>query len=311
MDRETQSELKSRFMSAVDGFIDKIRNDQNILSVIVSGSLAYDVVWEKSDIDVTVIVRDQILKNSSYCIVEDDITMNVYLMTRSEFKRGMERNIGGSLSQSYFSKGKMVYTTDDSLYEYFEDLKKIGRDDIALSVFQNACNLVFLLEKSQKWLTARKDTLYAQYFLLKAAEVIANIELCKAGEPISRESIQKALKLNPEAIAPFYQNAMSHHLSEEEITHTIHKIDLYLEQNIDMISSPVVEFLSDGEIKTVTLISKHFHTDGHFLVEILEYLAGKGIIEKVSQTIRITPKGRQSVEEIGYQYIPEGREWEY
>lgn len=307
MDAKEQSELKSRFMSAVDTFVDKIRNDGNIIAVIVSGSLAYDVVWEKSDIDITVIVRDQILKNSSYCIVEDDITLNVYLVTRSEFKRGMERNIGGSLSLSYFSKGKMVYTTDDSLYEYFEDLKKIGLDDISLSVFKNAGMLVFLYEKSQKWLTMRKDTLYAQYFLLNAAEIIANMELCKAGEPISRESIQKALKIKPEVIAPFYQDAMSHHLSEEEVTNTINKIDLYLEQNIDLISKPVIEFLSDGEIKTITLISKHFHTDSHFLVEIFEYLAEKGIIEKVSQTIRITPKGRPAFEEIGYQYIQAGR----
>lgn len=304
MDGKLQAEIKERFMAAVDSFIGKIRDDPNVIAVIVSGSLAYDVVWEKSDVDMTVVVRDQPLKNTSYCIVEDGITLNVYLAIRSEFKRGMERNIGGSFLQSYFSKGKIVYTTDDSLYEYFEDIRKIGGDDMALSIFQNACALVFVYEKAQKWLAARKDPLYAQYFLLKAAEIIANMELCKKGEPASRESIQKALEISPEAIAPFYQDAMSHHLSEEELTMTIRRIDRYLEQHIDILKKPVVEFMSDQEIKTVTIIAKHFHMESHGIIEIFDYLAEKGVIEKVSQTIRITPKSKPAVEEIGYLYIP-------
>ena len=55
----------------------------------------------------------------------------------------------------------------------------------------------------------------------------------------------------------------------------------------------------------MTLIAKYFHAEAHFLIEIFDYLADKGVIEKVSQTIRITPKSRKAVEEIGYLYIPE------
>ncbi|HEX2946581.1 MAG TPA: nucleotidyltransferase [Clostridia bacterium] len=304
MDEKSQEILKARYMAAVESFIGKVRDDPNVIAVIISGSLAYDVVWEKSDIDMTVIVRDQPLKTDSYCIVEDGIVINAYLLPRSSFKRGMEGNIGGSFGQSYFAKGKIVYTTDESLHDYFEDIKKIGSDDIALSLFYNACTLVFIYEKAQKWLTARKDPLYSQYFLLKAAEVIANMELCKAGEPASRESIQKALKINSQAIAPFYKDAMSHHLSEKELTEAIKKIDSYLEQCIDVVKKPVIEFMEEQEIKTTTLIAKHFHAEGHYVVEMFDYLADKGVIEKVSQTIRITPKSKPAVEEIGYLYIP-------
>jgi hypothetical protein len=52
------------------------------------------------------------------------------------------------------------------------------------------------------------------------------------------------------------------------------------------------------------LIARHFHEDPHFLINIFDYLADKGVIERVSQTIRITPKSRQAVEELGYLYIP-------
>lgn len=305
MDNILQADLKERYNAAVNGFVSKVKDDPNVIAVIVCGSVAYDVVWEKSDIDMTLVVRDQTLKNTSYCIVEDGITINVDLMLRSSFKRGLERNIGGTFSQSYFSKGKIVYTNDDSLYEYFEDMKIIGSDDIALSTFYRACVLVGICDKCQKWLTVRKDPLYAQYYLLKAAEVIADMELCLNGEPTSRESIQKALKINPEILTIFYKDAMSHHFSEEEVSNAIEKLDHYLMKHLDIIKKPVIEYMSDEQIKTSTLISRHFHMESHFLIGIFEYLADKGVIEKVSQTIRITPKSKLSVEELGFLWVPD------
>jgi len=97
---------------------------------------------------------------------------------------------------------------------------------------------------------------------------------------------------------------MSHHNSEEEISIAIQGIDRYLEQHLDIIKKPVISYMSDQEMKTITLITKHFHSVGHFIIGIFDYLAEKGVIAKVSQTIRITPKSKLAVEEIAYVYIP-------
>lgn len=304
MEKHLQSELKSRFMAATESFISKVKDDPNVIAIIICGSLAYDLVWEKSDVDMTVIIRDQSLKNDSYCILEDGILINIHLMTRSEFKRDIEKTIGGSFLQSYFAQGKILYTSDDSLYEYFDDLKLMGKDDVALTIFHKACGLVYFYNKSRKWLYVKKDPLYAQYYLLMAANPMADIEVCLSGESPSRESILKASSLNPEQIKPYYQEAMSHQYSFEELEKTIEGIDQFLMKHLDIIKQPVIDFMADQELKTVTLISKHFHQDGHSIEPILDYLFEKGVIEKVSQTIRITPKSRLAVEEIGYLYIP-------
>jgi len=58
--------------------------------------------------------------------------------------------------------------------------------------------------------------------------------------------------------------------------------------------------LSDGEIKSVMMFQRQFHMGGHIFVHLLEYFAQKGIIEKVSETIRITPKSRPNFEEIAF-----------
>jgi predicted nucleotidyltransferase len=304
MEKVLQAELKERYTAAVDSFISKVKDDHNVIAVIIYGSLAYDLLWEKSDIDMELIVRDQQLKNCSYSIIEDGITINVNLAARSEFNRWLGKAIGGSIGHSILAKGKIVYTTDESLYEIFENNKVIGSDDIALAAFQIANWILLYYEKSQKWLKARKDPLYAQYFLCMAAEAVANMELCLHGEPSARDSIQKAAALNPEIMKIFYFDTMSHHMSEEEILYAIDKLDNYLEQHLDIIKKPVIEFMADQQIKTVTLLSKHFNMDSHVIGGIFDYLCDKGVIEKVSQMIRITPKSKLSVEEIGYLYIP-------
>lgn len=304
MDAHLQEQMKERFREATQSFVSKVKDDPNVIAVIVSGSLAYDQVWEKSDIDMTVIVRDQSLKQESFCIVEDDITINVNLVIRSSFKRYLDGVIGGSFMHSYYSRGNIIYTSDDSLYETFEEFKSFGKDDIALAVFYQACELVHIQNKCRKWLTVKEDPLYTQYYLLKAAEAIARIEVCLSGESPSREAILKAYQLNPKMITPYYQDAMSHHYSKAELEAAIDLIDHFLLKHLEVICKPMLAYMSDGEMKTITMIAKYFRADNHFIINIFDYMAEQGVIAKVSQTIRITPKSKLAVEEIVFVVIP-------
>jgi hypothetical protein len=79
--------------------------------------------------------------------------------------------------------------------------------------------------------------------------------------------------------------------------------DDYLIGHLDYISELIKEYLEDGEIKTLTMFYRHFRASGHFLVHLLVYLASKGVIDQVSETIRITPKSRPSFEEIAFMSI--------
>lgn len=303
MEQSEKDELTLRYRAAADSFVERLKKDVNVVAVIISGSLAYDQVWEKSDIDSTIIVRDQVLKNDSFCIVEDDITINVYVTTRSGFKRYLESLSGGSFMHSYYAKGNIVYSTDDSLYEYFEEFKRIGSDDLEENILFLACELVHCYDKSLKWIKVKNDLLYAQFYLLKAAEVISRIEVGLSGEIPTREAIVKASAINPELMSIYYENAMSHHYSEQEIIEAIDRIDQYMKQHLDIIQKPILRYMSDQEMKTVTMITKFFKTESHFIIGILDYLADQGIIAKVSQTIKITPKSKPAVEEVAYQYI--------
>lgn len=68
---------------------------------------------------------------------------------------------------------------------------------------------------------------------------------------------------------------------EREIAEAIERIDEYLEQHLDIITRPVIEFMSDQEVKTITLIAKRFRTNAHYIINIIDYLSEKGVLEKV------------------------------
>lgn len=302
MDKDMQEAITKRYKAAVDSFVSKVKDGPNVIAVIVCGSLAYDQVWEKSDIDMTLVVRDMNLKNDAYCIDEDGININMYVVTRTSIKRQMERQFGGSFMQAYYAKGVVVYCKDESFIEYFEEMKSIGSDDMALCIFYSACELVYYYEKSLKWLTVKNDTVYAQYYLLKAAEVMARMVVCMNGEPPTREAIRRALEINPGLLRPYYTDAMSRLYGYDEVKKAIEGIYAYLQGCIPIISRPLIEYMQDGELKTVTLLARHFNTDSIFMISILDFLAEEGVIARVSQTIRLTPKSRKAVEEIGYIY---------
>src|SRR5205085_190221 len=94
---ESPSEIRQRYEQALESLVEKVEQDPTILAAILMGSLSYDVVWEKSDIDLVLIRQEGKQKNEGCNLVEDGINVHAVLTTRSEFKKMME----GSLQSSF------------------------------------------------------------------------------------------------------------------------------------------------------------------------------------------------------------------
>jgi len=289
-----------RYQAAVDSFVEKVKSDPNVIAVIVYGSVAQGTVWEKSDVDVIAVVRDQKLEHTNYGIYEDNITFALDICQRSDLKRSMEKSLTGSIGHSFDTTSKIVYTRDDSLYEYFEENKAIGQSDMEKAVFEMVNWLIGYMNKIEKWLIVKNDVTYARYYVLKAADVIAQIEVCSHLQVPTREAILQAAAINPELMDTFYDQPMSNRLTEREIRALLEKMEAYIQAHMDAVINVITEYFGDGEIKTGTMISRYFRSSMHGLHDILDYLSERGYLSKVSQTIRITPKSRPAVEEVAY-----------
>jgi len=293
-------DIAKRYEAAINSFVNKVRGDPNVLAVLVAGSVYHGTVWKKSDVDMTVVVRDQKLDRRDYGVCEDGILLNVYLMQRSELKRGMEKSFGGSFGHSLDATTKVVYTTDDSLYEYIEENRTIGAADAERALFSRINWLLGIMEKIEKWLVTKKDAEYARFYALKAAEVIASIEVCSRLIVPTREAILQAAELNPALMEKFYLKPMSAAMTEREIYNILGEMEAYVLTHMDAVMSVAEEFFGDGEIKSGTHISTHFNSNLHEMHPILDFLCDRGVLDKISQTMRLTPKGRMAVEETAF-----------
>jgi len=137
-------------------------------------------------------VRDQTITVRNFCLDADGIVMNMYVIDRSDYVRMLERGLGGSISQSFNSHSKVMYTTDPSITEMVEKNKIIGERDAERSALFIACDVVCLMEKCEKWLYVKKDFPYCRYYILKTAESLARLEICLNKEAPLREVIQRA-----------------------------------------------------------------------------------------------------------------------
>jgi len=297
------SDIRSRFESALSAFVDKIKSDPNVLAVILCGSLANDTVWEKSDMDTYVLVREMKLSTKSFCIEEDGLIINVNLQSEFDFKRSLERNLGGGMWLSMFLQARVIYSKDDSMHDFMAKIQKLGKDDIALSFFRQSTGIIYYMEKIEKWLTVKDDPLYAQLWILYASYTYANMRLLLDDKPPSREAVLKVMEYAPELIKPIYEKPMQGFMNSEEVWDTLRFFRKFLEDNLELLKLPVAEYMSDGEVRTVTTLVKHFGGSSHDIYHIFDFLEEMGVVARVTETVRITPKSRLAVEEVAFMYI--------
>ena len=297
------TDIKSRFDSALASFVEKIKSDSNIRAVVLCGSLANDTVWEKSDMDIEVLVRETKSGTKSFCIDEDGIILNVNVQSEFDFKRELERTVGGDWMYSYYSQAKVMYSKDESFVHFIKDFQKVGADDRASSFFHASTWLIGILEKIEKWLSVKDDPQYAQLWCLKAAEVYANMRLVLDNKPPSREAVLKVMAYAPEEMKYLYERPMQGFMTREEVWDLLKFHKKFLENNVDLLSQPVTEYMSDGEVRTVTTLCKHFRMRSHDIYHAFDFLEEMGTVARVTENVRITAKIRSSLEEVAFIYI--------
>ena len=138
MDPDQQA-IRQRFSSALDALVSHVKADRSILAVMLCGSLSHDVVWEKSDIDLMLVtVDDKHIKTSDLPLYADGVNVHAALVPRAEFRKMVDGSLQHSFIHSFLSKGRLLYTHDDTIAALCERLKDVGRRDTELQLFRAA-----------------------------------------------------------------------------------------------------------------------------------------------------------------------------
>src|SRR5262245_6630364 len=103
-----QESLRQTFLAALDGVVERIKQDRSILAAILCGSLSHDAVWDKSDIDLALItVDDKKIATSDVALNADGVNIHAFLMPRAEFRKTIEGSARNSFFHSLLAKGRL------------------------------------------------------------------------------------------------------------------------------------------------------------------------------------------------------------
>src|SRR5580692_5439819 len=97
--------IQQKFKEALDGLVEQIKEDRSILAAILCGSLSYDTVWEKSDIDLALVtIDDKKTESAGLSLYADGVNVHAFLIPRSEFRKTVEGTIRNSFWHSLLAK---------------------------------------------------------------------------------------------------------------------------------------------------------------------------------------------------------------
>lgn len=298
MEQVPAAELTTvRFREALQTFVKKVERDEQVIAAILLGSLSYDQVWEKSDIDLKLIVHDQKLRSGYACFVENDVPINASIQTRNEFKRWMERSVAGSIGHSMLVRSTLLFTKDSSIVDYFEQIRYVGSRDRQLQLLRLGSYALGLLAKAEKWLYVKRDISYSAFWIIRMADLLSQIEVVLQGDVPMRESVHQALTYNPEFFHVVYTDMIGGEMNEAKVTDALKRINDYLNARADQLFQPIVSYLNEeADVRTVTDIVEKFGSvieiDGGSVTTACDWLAERGLLVKLEVETKATPKSR-------------------
>ncbi|HXS95028.1 MAG TPA: hypothetical protein VN736_10515 [Candidatus Limnocylindrales bacterium] len=300
----TATDVQDRFNAALIALVEQIKRDRSILAAILCGSLSHDTVWSKSDIDmVLVTIDDKKADREGVSVYADGINVHVNLMTRGEFRKTVEGALCSSFIYSLLAKGRILYTHDETIPALFERLASLGERDTRLQLLTAASQTLPYLYKAQKWLATRGDLDYAALWLLYAADGLARIELLRAGKLLDRETLPRALALNPPLFKIVYTDLLNSKKTRPRIEAALSAAEGYLERHTPALFAPIFEHLTDaGEARSATEIEDYFRRNFgvHGVTMACEYLSDRGLIGKASIPARLTKRSNVDVNELAF-----------
>ena len=296
---------RERFEEAVAIVQEDLEADDHVVAALLCGSLSYDEVWDKSDVDLVVITADEKKsKGEGISLVANDVNIHTSLMPRAEFKRSIDAAQRNSFQHSLFARSKLLFSKDPSIEVLRDGLNHLGKHDLHMQMMSHAQIAVVMLYKAKKWHLIKDDVHYTAHWVLMTAQHLANLVVSRAGRLVDREAMVEANRLEPELYKLIYMDLFDRKVTEASLGKAIEAIDNYLEPIAEELFEPVISYLKEtgGEPRSSTELDFHFRRNYglQHIVTACEWLADLGIIEKASVSTKLTLYSQNQVDELAF-----------
>jgi hypothetical protein len=304
--------IQQRFTEALEQLVAEVKRDKSILAAVLCGSLAHDAVWAKSDIDLLLITVDEKKTESSgVALYANGVNVHALLMSRREFRRIAEGSLRNSFMHSFLTKGRVLYTHDDTISAVCARLQEIGERDTQIQLLRAGIQALAPVDKARKWMITRRDLDYTALWILYAATPLARIEILSARRLTDREVIPQAIQLNPAFFKIVYADLLNTKKTVNNVYAALDAIDDYLANHTPALFGLVLDHLREvGDTRSASDLEVHFkrNFDVEGVTGACEYLSDRGLICKVSTPLQLTKRSNISVQEMAFTYVHEAED---
>ena len=301
--------VRARFSAAVDALVAQVRADRSVLAVLLCGSLSYDRVWTKSDIDlVFVTVDDRKIETGDLSLYADGLNVHAILVPRVEFRRMVEGALRNSFAHSFLTRGRVLYTHDPTIETLCSSLADMGRRDQQIQLLRAGTHALPSIYKAHKWLETRQDLDYTALWILYAATPLAQVEVISAGLLVDREVIPQALQINPLFFRTIYTDLLNAPKTRDRVHAALAGVDDYVARRATTMFGPILDHLKNvREARSCREIEDYFKRtfDVEGVTTACEYLADQDVIGKASTPARLTKKSNVEVQELAFYALGE------
>ncbi len=314
MKKSAQFQAKTqRFQNALDGFIERLEEDRNVLAAVLRGSLHETLIWGRHELHLWIIERDGVtrrLKSDGNderlfrTLVQDGINIHAELIPRSRFKLMVEGNSRTSFSCNFFEHRQLVYSTDQSIGNWFQQANEWARQDQAKELLSVTAWLIYTRRRASDLLIEKGEIPLASQNILWCAHAMACLEIILQGEIYEDLLIEKAISDKPDLFQPIYTDIINRKPTKILIKKALQSIDAYLEKHTKDFLGPVFDYLK--KTKRVTPLSEigdHFAYSQLYpwhLEAACEWLAEQGHLDKHATPFHLTKRSLTEVEEPAY-----------
>jgi len=299
----TPESVAERYARALDTLTEKLKRDRNVVAAILWGSVAYDTVWEKSDIDLT-IVLDEGAGGEWLTLTEEGISIHASLAVRSEFRKLLGGSIQGSFADSTLARSRMLFCTDPALAAQYEERpRRLGERDQRVQLLRSGTDAIPPYDKARKWLAVKDDLDTTTQWIIGTAVALARVEVFAAGENPGREVLPQAMALNPEFFHTVHAGLLAGPRDRAHLGAVLAGIGEYLDARTDLCFAPLLDFLAAAGAPVGSReLNQHFSRQlGMTGIDIAcDWLVERGRLEKLGLPIRLSKSSRVSVDEAAY-----------
>lgn len=278
-----------QYQKAFNSVLDRIKIDESVLSVMVFGSMVTGDLWEESDIDLFVIVKEDFGKIRDIYTQEKGISVHVKLMGKEKFIQIHSDNIKGGYIHRIFSSSRLIFSKDMDItvmYDGGRFFPDVDRERWGM------CFLGKLLKDlgvCKKYLSS--NGIYTAYSTaIRCIEKYSRLYVNSAGYMISKDVMTMALNLNEDfklcVDKMFFEKSNTSETIQETITFLEQSINSSIKRNCALLLNYMREkdkFLSAEEIMAEDLF-KDFDIE---MEEVLNKLWERDIIKKESRDFKI------------------------